>query len=181
MEADSKALRVGRAKLPLDAVGAASFWPDPITSVLSLNGFLVEAERFEREGGISLVRGHVVMLARATPDVARVAVPGRMPLTPTESWASAWESAKENRLFLLPGSGFYLVLTIVALLLTKFFYDGGLRRLLVAGVFFLLLYVLVAMGVYSGYRLLLPLAPALVQLVAAMLIPRVLRRPTDKP
>ena len=176
MVVEARALRAGRAKLPLDASGSARFWPDPISSVMSLNGFLVEAERFEREGGISPVRGHVVMLARATSDIARVAAPGQSPQTPTEWWASAWRSTKENRLFLLPGWEFSLVLTMIALLLSIFFHAGGLGRSLVGGLFFLLLYALLAMGLYSGYRLVVPLAPALVLLGMSVLMPRLLRR-----
>lgn len=176
MMAEARSLRVGRAKLPLDAVGSARFWPDPISSVMSLNGFLVEAERFERNEIISPVRGHVVMLARATSDIARVAVPGLSPQTPIECWASAWRSAKENRLFLLPGWEFSVVLSIIVFLMAIFFQAGGLGRSLVAGLFFLLLYVLVAMGLYSGYRLLLPFAPALVLLGISVLFSLLLRR-----
>lgn len=178
---DGAALRAGSGMLPINDVGAARFWPESLQSVMSLNGFLVEAERFEREGGKSPVRGHVVMLARATPEVARVAAPGEAAQTPAEWWAAAWEAAAGNRIFLRPAWWFALGLAAMALLLTKLCCETSLLRSAGLGAFVVLLYALSALAAYGGSRLLLPIAPVLILILASVVASRVLRRSAVAP
>lgn len=181
ISADGVALRAGAGLLPVDDLGAARFWPAPLQSVMSLNGFLVEAERFEREGGKSPVRDHVVMLARATSDVARVAAPGESAQTSAEWWAAAWEAAAGNRIFLRPAWWFAAGWVVMALLFTKLSGEVSLWRVAGLGAFVVLLYALFALAAYGGSRLLLPIAPVLVLILASVGASRVLRRPPVAP
>lgn len=181
ISAEGAALRAGSAILPVNDAGAARFWPESLQTVMSLNGFLVEAERFEREGGKSPVRGHVVMLARATPEVARVAAPGETAQTPAEWWAAVWEAAAGNRIFLRPAWWFALGLAAMAIFLTKLCSVGSMGRVVVISVFMVLLYALSALAAYGGSRLLLPIAPVLILIMASVVTSRVLRRTVVAP
>jgi hypothetical protein len=96
-------ITAGSARLTLDAGGAALFLPEGAPAVVSMNELLVASEKFEREGGESPFRDHVMVLAPATADIARVAVDGAGAITPADRWASAWEAVRTNRLFLRPG------------------------------------------------------------------------------
>ena len=179
--ASGAALRAGSGLLPVNDAGAARFWPESLPSVVSLNGFLLEAERFEREGGQSPVRGHVVMLARATAEVARVFAPGETAQTPAERWAAAWEAAAGNRIFLRPAWWFAAGLAAMALLLTKLSCEVSLLRGTGLGAFVVLLYALSALAAYGGSRLLLPIAPVLILILASVVASRVLRQPPIAP
>jgi hypothetical protein len=160
------------ARLILDARGAARFFPAGGARVMTMNEVLVAAEEFEREGGASPVRGHLMVLAPATSDVTRVAVEGMVPVTPAEQWTQAWEAARANRLFLLPG-WWYPLLTALAAAGLAF---GPARRAngaaVLAGLFTLMLFTLVALGVFGSTRVVLPFLPASLTLVVALLLGR---------
>lgn len=160
------------ARLVLDARGAALFFPAGSASVMTMNEVLVAAEKFEREGGASPLRGHVMVLAPATSDVTRVAGEGMTPVTPAEQWAQAWEAVRSNRLFLAPGWWYPLLAGLGAAALAL----GPARRTnrgaVLAGLFALLVFTLVALGVFGSTRVVLPFLTASLTLAAALLLGR---------
>jgi hypothetical protein len=159
-------------KLNVAADGAAQFLPESSPSVLTMNELLVASEKFEREGGVSPFHDHILVLARATADVARVAVGEAGAVTPVERWAAAWEAVRTNRLFLLPGWWYPVALVLAGAALTL----GPARRsssaALLAGFFALLLFALAALGAFGTARVLLPAGPALLTLVASLMFGR---------
>jgi hypothetical protein len=170
---DDDAIRAGAAMLKLDAEGAAQFLPEGTPTVMSMNELLVEAEKFERDGGASPFQDHVLVLAPATADVARVAVEGAGAVTPAERWALAWEAVRTNRLFLSPAWWYPLAVVGAGLVLVL----GPARRsngaAILAGVFAVLLFALLALGVFGSGRVLLPAAPTLLTLAMALALGRV--------
>lgn len=172
MTASPAGLRAGKARLTAAADGSARFLDDSEPRVLTMNELLVAAEDFERKGGVSPFRDHVMILARATADVTRVAVGGSAALTPLERWASAWEAVRTNRLFLPPGWWYPVLLAAAGI----FFALGPARRswktALPAAFLALLVFALAALGSFGSSRVLLPAAPALSTLAAAFLLGR---------
>lgn len=159
-------------RMILDAVGAAKFLPSGAAATMTMNELLVAAEKFEREGGVSPVRGHVMVLAPATSDVTRVANEGLQPVTPAEQWAQAWEAVRSNRLFLSPGWWYPVLVVLAGAALAL----GPARRTnlgaFVAGLFALLVFTLVALGLFGSTRVVLPFAPTSLTLLVALLLGR---------
>ncbi|MEX1110699.1 MAG: hypothetical protein WEB31_02750 [Chthoniobacterales bacterium] len=176
LEVKNDALTAGGARIMLDAGGAVRFLPDGVPAVLSMNEVLVASEKFEREGGDSPFRGHVMVLAPATADVARVAVEGAGEVTPAERWAAAWEAMRTNRLFLLPGWWYAGLLVAAGLVLALGPARRSNRAALVAGMLALLVFALVALGVFGSSRVLLPAAPTLLTIGAALVLGRTAHR-----
>lgn len=172
LQAQSDALVAGGSRIVLGADGAARFLPVGEPRVMTMNELLVASEKFEREGGVSPFRDHIMVLARATADVARVAVGQMRAATPAERLASAWESLRTNRLF-LPPAWWYPVTVVLAAVVLIF---GPARRsnraALTAGLFSVLLFALVALGVFGSSRVLLPAAPTLLTLGTALVLGR---------
>ncbi len=168
LQVEGEALKAAGRILPIGRTGAAHFLPETSPSVMTMNELLVQAERFEREGGDSGLQGQVVVLARATADVARVSSGGGAAVTPAELWASAWEAARTNRLFLLPGWWFTVALVATGCTLALGPGARSWRGALLAGFFALLVYALVALALFQGSRLLLPAGPFLFMLVAGL-------------
>jgi hypothetical protein len=159
--------------LPVNAAGRSRFFPvEP--AVLTMNELLVASEKFEREGGESPLQGHLLALVRATADIPRVMVEaGADPVLPAQRWASAWHAVRTGQLFLAPG-WWYSPLVFAAGLLLAF---GPARRstraALMAAVFTLLVFALLALGAHGTSRVLLPLGPAMLAWVAALVLGRV--------
>jgi hypothetical protein len=171
--ADPSGLRGPSGQLILDQTGAAQFLPAAAAPmVTTMNELFVLAEKFEREGGVSPLSGHIVVLARATSEVTRVAEEGLEPVTPVEQWASAWEAVRTNRLFHSPGWWYPLVAAAVAGLLAL----GPARRsnggALLAGFFALLVFAMTALAVFASTRVALPAALTLLTLAAGLIIGR---------
>ncbi len=162
----------GRGRfVPLDSRGASSFFAQDAARIMTMNQFLVVAERFERDGGESPLRGSVIVLCRATPDVARVAS-GGAELTPAELWAQSWQALRQGRTFVVPGWWYPLLVALVAVALCA----GPARRGWVAvvgtGAAVLLAYLLAALAAFGTYGLLLPFVPSAVTMVAGLLLGR---------
>lgn len=152
--------------------GAAFFLPGDACPAMTMNDFLVAAEKHDREGGESALRGRILVLARATPDVARFAGAGSGPATAAELWAEAWGPIREGKLFLLPGWWFPFLLVAAAsslAVLPSFRSSTGAVGYFLFGA---LLYLLAALGSFSGARVLLAPAPALILLASAALFGR---------
>lgn len=167
-----EAITARRGQLNFAVDGAAQFLAGSAPPVLTMNELLVAAEKFEREGGVSPFRDHIMVLARATADVARVAVGESGAVTPVERWAAAWEAVRTNRLFVLPGWWYPAALVLAGTVLTL----GPARRsspaALLAGVFALLIFALVALGAFAAARVLLPAGPALLTLAVSLILGR---------
>lgn len=163
----------GAGRIALDAAGAAHFLPQDAPVVLSMNELLVASEKFEREAGVSPYQDHLMVLAPATADVTRVAVEGEREVTPAERWASAWEALRGGRLFLPPAWWYPFIVVLTAAVLAL----GPARRsnfaALLAGLFAVLLFALVALGLFGSARVLLPAAPTLLTMIAALVLGRV--------
>ena len=172
LRADPSGLRGPSGQLLLDQTGATQFLPDAGPSVTTMNELLVLAEKFEREGGAAPLSGHMVVLARATSEVTRVAGEGLKPVTPTEQWASAWEAVRTNRLFHSPGWWYPLVVAAAAGVLAL----GPARRsnsgALLAGFFALLVFAMIALAVFASARVALPAALTLLTLAAGLMVGR---------
>lgn len=166
------AITAGAGRIALDAGGSAHFLPQAAPAVLSMNELLVAAEKFEREAGVSPYQDHLMVLAPATADVARVSVEGERAVTPAERWAAAWEALRSGRLFLPPAWWYPLVVVLAAAVLAL----GPARRsnfaALLAAVFAVLLFALVALGLFGSARVLLPAAPTLLTMAAALVVGR---------
>ena len=176
LQVEGEAIKAAGRVLPVGRKGAAHFLPGMAPSVMTMNELLVQAERFEREGGDSSLQGQVVVLARATADVARVSSAGGAAVTPVELWGSAWEAARTNRLFLRPGWWFTAALVATGCVLALGPIGRSWRGALLAGFFALLVYGLVALAFFQGSRLLLPAGPVLFMLVAGLAAGRLGRR-----
>jgi len=171
--ADPSGLRGPSGQLILDQTGAAQFLPAAAAPmVTTMTELFVLAEKFEREGGVSPLSGHIVVLAKATSEVTRVAEEGLEPVTPVEQWASAWEAVRTNRLFHSPGWWYPLVVAAVAGLLAL----GPARRsnggALLAGFFVLLVFVMTALAMFASARVALPAALTLLTLTAGLMLGR---------
>jgi hypothetical protein len=166
------ALTVPGARIPLDAGGAARFLPEGGSAVMTMSELLVAAERFEREGGDPPFRDHVLVLAPATADVARVAVEGAREVTPAERWAPAWEAVRTNRLFLPPGRWYPGWLLAAGLVLALGPARRSNRTAWAAGCFAVLVFALVALGVFGSSRVLLPAGATLATLGVALVLGR---------
>ena len=172
LRADPSGLRGPSGQLLLDQTGATQFLPAAGPSVTTMNELLVMAEKFEREGGAAPLSGHMVVLARATSEVTRVAGEGLKPVTPMEQWASAWEAVRTNRLFHSPGWWYPLVVAAAAGVLAL----GPARRsnsgALLAGFFALLVFAMIALAVFASARVALPAALTLLTLAAGLMVGR---------
>ena len=172
LRADPSGLRGPSGQLLLDQTGATQFLPAVGPSVTTMNELLVMAEKFEREGGAAPLSGHMVVLARATSEVTRVAGEGLKPVTPMEQWASAWEAVRTNRLFHSPGWWYPLVVAAAAGVLAL----GPARRsnsgALLAGFFALLVFAMIALAVFASARVALPAALTLLTLAAGLMVGR---------
>jgi hypothetical protein len=172
LSAEPPALEGPDARLIMDRSGAVRFWPSGAPATMTMSELLVAAEQFEREGGPSPLRGHVVVLAPATSDVTRVAADGMGPVTPAEQRAQVWESVRTDRLFLPPAWWYPLLVALWGTLVVA----GPARRsngaALLAGSFSLLVFALLALGVFGSTRVVLPLVPASLTLVSAMVLGR---------
>jgi hypothetical protein len=152
--------------------GAARFLSGSEPRTMTMNEVLVASEKFEREGGVSPFRDHIMVLARATADVARVAVGEMQAATPAERLASAWEALRTNRLFLPPAWWYPIALVLAAVVLVLGPARRSNRAALTAGLLSALVFALVALGVFGSSRVLLPAAPSLLTLGAALVIGR---------
>lgn len=172
LRADPSGLRGPSGQLILDQTGATQFLPAAGPSVTTMNELLVMAEKFDREGGAAPLSGHMVVLARATSEVTRVAGEGLKPVTPMEQWASAWEAVRTNRLFHSPGWWYPLVVAAAAGVLAL----GPARRsnggALLAGFFALLVFAMIALAVFASARVALPAALTLLTLAAGLMVGR---------
>jgi len=173
--AQDDGLRGGGRVLPVGAAGTARFWPGAATQVITLNELLVMAESFERQGGAATLEGRVVVLARATPEVARVERGGQV-VTPVELWAVAWEAVRTNRLFVLPGWWATVGWALLGCLMAFGPASRTARGALLGGFFALLVYGLAALALFQESRLLLPAGPVVIMLVVALLAGRWGRR-----
>lgn len=175
--ADSGWIRLGKRKLPLDAKGAASFFPADPASVISLNELLVAAEKCERREADSPLRGQIVVLARATADIARLQNPARSEATtPPELWAQAWAALRRGRYFVPPGWWYPALLAVVATGLGAAVAGRGWAACAGAGFAVLLVYLLIALGGFASAGLLLPFVPSAGTLVIGLLSGRFILR-----
>ena len=159
-------------RMTLDSSGSARFFPSGQPMIMTMNELLVAAEKFEREGGLSPVRGQVMVLAPATADVTRVAGEGMRPVTPAEQWAQAWEAVRSGRLFLSPGWWYPLAVAVGALLLVVGPARRSTQAAVVGGLFALLVFALLALGIFGSTRVVLPFMPTSLTLLAALLLGR---------
>lgn len=159
-------------QMVVDGGGYAHFFPAGRPAVMSMNELLVAAEKFERQGGVSPLRGQILVLAPATSDVTRVAGQGMAPVTPVEQWAEAWEAVRGGRLFLTPGWWYPLIVGLVSAALGIGPARRSTRSAIVCGLFALLLFTLVALGVFGSARVVLPFVPASVTLAFALALGR---------
>lgn len=159
-------------RMVLDAAGSARFLPSGTPLSMTMNELLVAAEKFEREGGASPVRGHVMVLAPATSDVTRVSTGGLRPVTPAEQWAQVWEAVRGNRLFLAPGWWYPPIVVLAGGALGLGPARRTTRASLVAGLFALLVFTLLALGVFGSTRVVLPFVPTSLTLLCALLLGR---------
>jgi hypothetical protein len=172
LTADGTGLRGPDGRMMLDGRGALRFLPHGEPTVMNMNELLVAAEKFEREGGESPLRGHIVVLARATSEVTRLAGAGRKPVTPAEQWAMAWESVRRNQWFHAPGRWFPLLLALGAAALGYLTSSRHLGAALTGALLALLLFALVALGMFATTRVMLPLAPTLLMGAAGFMVGR---------
>ena len=164
----------GRARfVPLDKNGSSFFFAQDAARVMTMNELLVAAEKHEREGGESPVRGSVIVLCRATADVARVAS-GGVALTPAELWAQSWQALRQGRFFVLPGWWYALLVAFAAFALCAGTSRRGRGAALGAFAAALLLYLLAALGSFATYGLLLPFVPSAATLLAGLFLGRFL-------
>ncbi len=160
-------------KLPVSARGTAGILAGGAAAIMNMNEFLVESERFEREGGESPLRGHVLVLAPATPDVTRLAGADLAPSTPAEVWARAWEALRRGHVFLYPGWWYGPVLLVMSCALAFGPARRGNKNAVMAGIFTFCLYCLAALGAYSGGSVFLPLVPGLWTIAAGLVAGRI--------
>ncbi len=164
----------GRVEAPQDRLvvgprGAMSFLPGAAAPAMSMNELLVASEKFEREGGQPPLRGRVLVLARATADVARVEREGVPPVTPAELWAQSWEALRSGRLFVPAGWWFAPSLIGLCGLLALGPSRRSNRGAAIGGGFAVMVYLLAALGAFAGARIFLPLGPAVMAFAAALL------------
>lgn len=157
--------------LPLDGGGAAWFFPESGTRVMTMNELLVLAEKHEREGIASPLRGSLIVLTSATPDVPRVkGAADAGDLTPGELWAQAWPALRRDRFFILPEWWYPLLLAGVALLLCLGSARMRARSVVGTGAMVVLVFLLVALGMFAAAGLLLPFVPSAATLLSGLLL-----------
>lgn len=161
-------LRTPESRLPVGADGAAGVLGGSSPKRMTLNDLLVAAELHEREGAESPVHGQVVVLARATPEVTRLAGPGVAASTPVELCVRAWECLRTGQVFRRAGWWYGPMLWAVACVLAFGPARRGNRKAMVAGVSAFLVYLLAALGVHAGTALFLPLVPGLLTIAAGL-------------
>ena len=162
----------GRGRfVPLDDSGSSSFFAQDAARIMTMNELLVAAEKYEREGGESPVRGSVIVLCRATPDVARVASGGAA-LTPAELWAQSWQALRQGRCFVVPGWWYPLLVAFAGLALCAGPSRRGWGAAFGAGAAAILVYLLAALGAFATYGLLLPFVPSAATLLAGLFLGR---------
>jgi hypothetical protein len=170
---ENGALRVPDGTLPVGPDGGAGILEGSSPRSMTLNDLLVAAELHEREGAESPVRGQVVVLARATPEVTRLAARGMDSSLPMELCLRSWESLRSGQVFRRAGWWYGVLLWAGACLLAL----GPARRTngraVTAAVFSTLLYLLVALGLFAGTALFLPLAPWLLTMVLGLAAGRI--------
>lgn len=160
-------VQAGARRIAVDGAGNAWFYPET-PRVMTMNDLLVASERFEREGGPSPLQGNVLILARATTDVVRLATDGANPATPAEVWASAWEPLRNGRLFIAPGWWFLPALVAVSAVLAIVASGCSRRRAAFALFFSLLVFLLLSLGVFAGTHVCLPLVPVVLTMTAGV-------------
>jgi len=166
----------GRA-LPIDDEGNTSFFASPPPQVLTMNEMLVIAEKFERSEAGSPLRGHVVVLARATADVARVKTNEEaVASAPSELWAGSWTALRQGRCFLLPGWWYGLASVAGGLLLAFGSVSRKWPGCAGLGLAALFLYLLASLGAFASAGLLLPFVPSVATLAAGLFLGRFLLR-----
>lgn len=161
--------------LPLGRDGRICFWPSSVVAKMTMNELLVAAEEFERAGGNSPLRGHVVVLSSATTDVLRVSRESGAPTLPSELWAQAWESLRAGQLFIPAGGWFFPALWLVACFLGLAVTRASRQTTLFVGLLAIMVYGLAALGVYAEFKVLLPIAPAVILFSAAITAGRLMR------
>jgi len=184
LTAASGRLEVHGRALPLDAGGSACFFAEGAAQVMTMNDLLVAAEKFEREGGVSPLQGAVVVLFRATADVARVKTGANADaITPAELWGQGWSALRKGRFFLLPAWWYPLLPALAAAALCL----GPARRswgaAFASGALAFLAFLLAALGSFATFGLLLPLVPTAATLLGGLLLGRfpVQRERSDAP
>lgn len=169
-------MECGGDAVPLDASGAAFYFSGRAADVTSLNELLVASERREREGGVSPLHGHVLVLCRATPDVARIKGADDAVFMPVELWAQSWEALRRGRMFVLPGWWYPAALAAMGFgLCLGVRCRSGIFSASV-GVMAFLVFLLAALGVFDFCGLLLPLTPSAATLLVAILLGRFFAR-----
>lgn len=142
-----------------------------------MNELLVAAEKYEREGGVAPLRGHIVVLARATAEVARVKESSdSMAATPAELWAQSWHALRHGRIFLLPGWWYQVVLVAAGVGICLGSGRRGWWSLLGTVAVVVLVFLLAALGAFASSGLLLPFVPSVGTLLAAILLGRFTNR-----
>jgi len=176
--ADGGWLKCAKRKVPVDAAGNAHFFPADPALVLGMNDLLVAAEKFERDGGRAPLRGHLLVLARATAEVTRVKdATGEVAATPAELWAQAWHALRQGRFFVLPAWWYQVLVAAAALLVALMAGRRSWLGLLTTGLVAVLVYLLAALAAYASSGLLLPFVPSVGTLVAGLALGRLLSRP----
>lgn len=156
---DAAGVALGKSRLPVDHSGAARFFPDAAPDALSMNELLLAAENFERGKAPSPFGGHVLVLARATSDVTRLERGADQPVVAAEAVFQSWDALRRGTLFLSPGFWYPAGLSVFALFLLFAPGAGTARSLLWGGLASLLVFLLVALGLFGGNRILLPFVP----------------------
>lgn len=163
-----------RGSIRVGARGEARFFPSGPARKMTMSDLLVAAEKCERAGGAnSPVRGHLLVLVRATADVARIAREGGAPVTPSELWAQSWDALRRGRLFVPAGWWFAPGLWAVSAALALAAARRSSWQALTAWAMAVLAYLLAALGAYAGARVFLPLAPAVAVFALAAVAGRV--------
>lgn len=162
--------------LPMDAEGRFCFWPAGVSAKITMNEMLVAAEKFERTGGESPLRGRVVVLVAATPDVVRLTREGGATTLPAELWAQAWEPLRTEQLFIAAGLWFSPLLWLSSWILAFCASRVSRQSALIVWTVAIMVYLLVALGAYAGSTLFLPLVPAFILFSAAVMAGQLLQR-----
>ena len=152
--------------------GKALFLPEGKADVMTMNDLLVAAEKYEREGGVSPLMGRILVMARATPEVVRIAGESSRTVTPMELWAEAWEAVRTNRLYVPVGWWYSAVLVAAGSLMAFSPARRSNLRAIGFAFFALVVYLLFALAAYAGNRVLLPSGPTVLTLVAGCLLGR---------
>lgn len=157
-----------RGSIRVGPRGEAQFFPSGPARKITMSELLVAAEKCERAGGAnSPVRGHLLVLVRATADVARIAREGGEAVTPTELWGQSWDALRGGRLFVPAGWWFTPALWAVCVALALVAARWSSWQVLAAWAMAVLAYLLAALGAYAGARIFFPVAPAVAAFAVA--------------